>query len=201
MNRFQQKLEKQLKNHSQERKNAMNFKKLSLLLLPVLLVAVMLGFSSGQARAAEPCYFVHPDMTFSASTCSDIVFTWGWAAMTKGQINVFLKAVQDTITVRDGEGNVLQVFTPAQVAQTWGKPYPIDPAELGLKCPMPQAWVTDSTVSLGSFFPGAYTLTLDRYFIHPFNDGYNACWYEGFKIPVSLYREGGSFTAGFTVEP
>lgn len=178
----------------------MLIKKFAFVLLAALLILGILGYSSGNARAASSaCDLVHPDMTLSAK-CPEIFFVWGWAAMTKGQINEFLSATQDSLTLRDGSGNVLNIITPNQVAQSWGPAYPVDPADLGVTCGMPQAWVTDSMVSLGHLDKGNYTLTVERVFTHPLTDGFNACLFDGFKIPVSLYSGSGSFTAAFTVK-
>jgi hypothetical protein len=187
-------------NNSQERKNAMNFKKIPLILLSLLLVVVSLGVSTQDAQAQKySCDLLHPDMTLSTK-CDEIFFVLGWAAMTPGQINEFLNATQYTLTLRDGSGNVLKTITHPQVAQFWGPAYPINPTDLGVECAMPQAWETDLMLSLGKLLPGEYTLTLEENFIHPLTDGFQACWVEGIKIPVSLYRGGDSFTASFTIK-
>jgi hypothetical protein len=138
-------------------------------------------------------------MTLGAQ-CEEIFFVWGWAAMTPGQINEFLKATRDTLTLRDESGQVLKTIGPAETAVSWGTPYPIDPADLGVECGMPRAMETDSVVSLGALGPGTYSLTIERTFTHPVTDGFNACWAEGFKLPVSLYSGSGGFTAEFVIE-
>lgn len=178
----------------------MNFKKISLILLAVLLVLVSLGVSTQEAQAQEyGCDLLHPGITVSAD-CDEIHFVLGWAAMTPGQINEYLKATQYTLTIRDGSGNVLKSVVPAEFAQFWGPAYPINPADLGVECAMPKAWETDLVLSLGKLLAGEYTLTIDENFTHPVTDGFQACWVEGFKIPVSLYSGSGSFTGGFSVK-
>lgn len=177
----------------------MNFKKIPLILLSLLLVVVSLGVSTQDAQAQKyGCDLLHPDMTLSAK-CDEIFFVLGWAAMTPGQITEFLNATQYTLTLRDEAGNILKTIAPADVAPFWGPAYPIDPAELGVECAMPQAWETDLMLSLGKLLSGKYSVTLEENFIHPLTDGFQACWVEGLKIPVSLYRGDGSFTASFTV--
>jgi hypothetical protein len=105
--------------------------------------------STQDAQAQKSgCDLLHPDMTLSAK-CDQIFFVLGWVAMTPGQINEFLNATQYTLTLRDESGNVLKIITPPQVAQFWGPAYPIDPADLGVECAMPQAWKTDLVLSLG----------------------------------------------------
>ncbi|MGE5463287.1 MAG: hypothetical protein ACM3PS_08025 [Syntrophothermus sp.] len=178
----------------------MNFKKASLLLLVLILVTGLAVVSTRDVQAQDAgCDLLRPGMTLSAD-CDEIFFVWGWAAMTPGQVNEFLKGTRDTLTLRDEVGNLLKVISPRDIAITWSEAYPIDPADLGVQCGMPKAWETDSVVSLGSLRPGKYTLTIERTFLHPVTDGFNACWMEGFKLPVSLYFGSGSITADFEIE-
>ncbi len=178
----------------------MSFKKISLILFILILAAGSVGLSTRDVKAqGEGCELLHPNMTLSAD-CPQIFFVWGWAAMTPGQVNEYVKGTQDTITLRDGSGNVVQVIGPVDVTQSWGPAYAVDPADLGVDCGMPEAWETDSALSLGALARGKYTITVERTFVHPVTDGFNACWAEGFKLPVTLYSGSGSFTAGFKVQ-
>lgn len=178
----------------------MSFKKIALILFVLVLVAGSVALSTRDVKAhADGCYLWRPDMTLSAD-CDEIFFPWSWAAMTPGQVNEFVTATQDTITLRDKSGNILRVIGPTEIAQSWGPAYPMDPADLGVECGMPRAWVTDATLSLGSLGPGKYALTIERTFVHPVTDGFNACWVDGFKLPVALYSGSGSFTADFKVQ-
>jgi hypothetical protein len=178
----------------------MNLKKIALILLPMIMIMVMLGVSPRNAHAqGYSCDLLYPGMTLSAE-CDEIHFVLGWVAMTPGQINEFLNAMQWTFTLRDDSGNVLKIITPNQVASFWSPAYAIDPADLGVDCGMPRAWETDLMLPLGKLSAGNYTITLDENFRHPITDGFNACWIDGFKIPVTIYPTTYSFTGPFTVE-
>ena len=65
---------------------------------------------------------------------------------------------------------------------------------------MPRAWETDLVLPLGKLERGNYTITLDENFSHPITDGFNACWVDGFKIPVFIYPTTYSFTGPFSVK-
>lgn len=178
----------------------MNLKKIALVLLTMVMIMVSPGVSTRNAQAqGYDCDLLYPGMTLSAE-CDEIHFVLGWVAMTPGQINVFLKAMQWTFTLRDASGNVLKIITPDQVALFWSPPYPVDPADLGVDCGMPRAWETDLVLPLGKLDAGEYTLTLDENFKHPITDGFNACWVDGYKIPVYIYPTTYSFTGPFTVK-
>lgn len=178
----------------------MNLKKIALVLLTMVMVMVSLGVSTRNAQAQEyGCDLLYPGITLSAE-CDEIHFVLGWVAMTRGQINVFLKAMQWRFTLRDASGNILKVITPDQVAPFWSLPYPIDPADLGVDCGMPRAWETDLVLPLGKLEAGKYTLTLDENFSHHITDGFQACWVDGNKIPVYIYPTTYTFTGPFTVK-
>lgn len=155
-------------------------KKIALMLLTVVLVAVLLGIAPQSALADEPpppkgpnCYIGLEGFTFTPDDeCVNYYLGMaGWGATTRGLVVSFLTAEQNTLSV-SGPGYNL-AYTPEQAALYWTPPAPYGADE---NCPQQAIWASWWLVPLGTnLAPGEYTIQFTWDLSHPITDGYQAC--------------------------
>jgi hypothetical protein len=176
-------------------------KKFALFLLTAILVAVSLGVSAQTAQAEEgrTCYIGREGFVFSASECANYVIATAWVTTTYGHANVFLNAIENTITVT-GQGYYL-AYNEQEAAQFWGVPFSFDPAYIGWDCGMPQIWAVRWLVPIPtSLAPGEYLIHETWNFRHPLTDGYQACS-QGDPIGRNIYSGYSEEDTTFTITP
>lgn len=178
----------------------MNLSKFSLILLTALLVVLSLGVSTQEVQAeGRTCYIAREGFEFSAAECENYVNTMVWASTTRGLVNVFLKAIQSSISVTGD--NFYVAYNVEQSAQFWTSPFPFDPAFLGLECGMPEIWATRWWVPVGTNLePGVYTLSFTWTLSHPLTDGAPACSL-GEPLGRNIFSGTDQGTYQFTITP
>lgn len=183
-------------------------KKLALLLVTAVLVAVSLGVSVQTVKADDPippkgpnCYVGLEGFVFTPydGCVNYILGTGGWGATTRGLIVAFKTAAQNSLTISGSNGYYL-AYAPETANLYW-----TPPIELGYPlegCPQQSGWATWWLVPLGTnLAPGTYTIATTWTLSHPVTDGFTAC-NSGAPIGQNIYSgTWDQWSVDFTVMP
>ncbi len=175
-------------------------RKLALILLSTILIAVSLGMSVQAAKADDPvtCYIGRDGFEFSASECDNYIITRGWVSTARGLANEFQKAVHSSISITGD--NFSLAYNEEQSAQFWWT-MPFPAASLGLDCAMPVLWANRWWVPIPiNLEPGNYVATYTWTFDHPVTDGWEACQ-PGVPIGHNVFSGPDVGSYYFTITP
>jgi hypothetical protein len=177
-------------------------KKYLLFVTIVLLLGLLAGSANAQGTTYVPPYA--DGQTILVPPGNDIILEWSWLATTPGLVKSYRTAWSASYMIKDQNDHVVMALSASEADALWGPAKPIQPADIGLKCPMPKIWWAwwDKKVTLP---PGTYTLVTGWTQRHPVNDGLHVCTIaetgETFTPTPSLYpAASGTWTVTIVVQ-
>ncbi len=159
--------------------------------LIAMLLALSVAAPAASAQGSPKYFYVCFGGTVTVSLADENVLRCSWGAKTEGQMRMFLNGDVISFELKDGTGNVVWTLDPEDAATHWSDLFEYKASDFGFECKPDVGWASLLRLPLGTLEAGTYTLTINETYLHPVNDGLQACSMDGERFPApSLYPAG-----------